>query len=45
MSITCMVCDSECMISPMASAMRPDTPVSISSKTIVGSLGVAPAAI
>ena len=37
MSTTCIEAASEAMISPMASAMRPDTPVSISSKMIVGS--------
>ena len=37
MSTTCIEAESEAMISPMASAMRPETPVSISSKMIVGS--------
>ena len=37
MSTTCIVAESDSMISPMASAMRPETPVSISSKMTVGS--------
>ena len=38
MSTTCMCVARDEIISPMASAMRPDTPVSISSNMIVGSL-------
>ena len=37
MSTTCIVSASAQMISPIASAMRPETPVSISSKRMVGS--------
>ena len=37
MSTTCIVEASSLMMRPMASAMRPETPVSISSKMIVGS--------
>ena len=37
MSTTCIVSASETMISPIASAIRPETPVSISSKMMVGS--------
>ncbi len=38
MSMTCKESESEAMISPMASAICPETPVSISSKIIVGRL-------
>ena len=36
MATTCIFSPSELIISPIASAIRPDTPVSISSKMIVG---------